>query len=131
MVRLVNRDKGRLQGSSLAARKTIDRLDERQYLAGCLADLVRNRPDDEEVSLADAQTPIGATSVLATDGADKAAVRDVLIFHGFPYPRPLAEVRNVIRCCKLRWRLPPRWVITRNCLHDHGYRACCLEMTNA
>ncbi len=89
--------KGRLQGSSLAARKTIDRLDERQYLAVCLADLVRNRPDDEEVSLADAQTPIGATSVLATNGADKAALRDVLISHGFPVPKTAKEVRNVIR----------------------------------
>ncbi|MBK3473512.1 hypothetical protein JJD61_22685 [Pseudomonas carnis] len=89
--------KGRLQGSSLAARKTIDRLDERQYLAGCLADLVRNRPDDEEVSLADAQTPISATSVLARDGADKAAVRDVLISHGFLVPKTAKEVRNVIR----------------------------------
>jgi hypothetical protein len=86
----------RLQSSSLGAIKTINLLDERKHLVRSLSDLVRNRPDDE-VLPANTQAPISATSALATNGADKAPLGDVLTHHGFSVPKTVKDARNIIR----------------------------------
>ena len=97
--------KGRLEQRTLTARKAIDVMDERVHLAGSLSDLVRHLSDEDEVLLSGVQTPISYTSSLAIDGADKAAVSEVLASHGLPVPKTAREVRNILRW--LDAALPP------------------------
>jgi hypothetical protein len=97
--------KGRLEQRTLIARKAIDVMDERVHLAGSLSERVRHLSDEDEVLLSGVQTPISRTSALAIDGADKAAVSEVLASHGLPVPKTAREVRNILRW--LDAALPP------------------------
>ncbi|OPA89891.1 hypothetical protein BFW88_15095 [Pseudomonas fluorescens] len=72
-------------------------MDERVHLVSCLSDLVRNRPDDEEVALTTLRTPVSATSGLSVDGSGRAAASDVLLACGLTIPKTIGEVRNTIR----------------------------------
>ena len=97
--------KGRLEQRNLRARKVIDVMDERVHLAGTLSERVRHLSDEDEVLLADVQTPISRTSSLAIDGADQAMVSEVLASHGLSVPKTAREVRNILRW--LDAALPP------------------------
>lgn len=98
-------EKGRLEQRTLTARKAIDVMDERVHLAHRLSELVRHLSDEDEVLLAGVQTPISHTSSLAIDGADQAAISEVLASHGLPVPKTAREVRNLLRW--LDAALPP------------------------
>ncbi|MCT6957957.1 hypothetical protein, partial [Salmonella enterica] len=65
----------------------------------------RHLSDEDEVLLADVQTPISRSSSLAIDGAEQAAVSEVLASHGLSVPKTAREVRNILRW--LDAALPP------------------------
>jgi len=104
------------------------------HLAGTLSERVRHLSDEDEVLLAGVQTPISRTSSLAIDGAEQAAVSEVLASHGLS----VAEGRRG-RCANiLRW-LDARRCRQRRALGDYaqliarssGPLASCPTPTNA
>lgn len=97
--------KNRLRSASLASIKAINLMDERAHLASGLRDFVRDKSDDEAISLANVRTPISPTAAPAVNAAVTAPIAEVLISQGLSEPKTGKEVRNVIRW--LLTQMPP------------------------